>query len=211
MRKAYADFHHRRATITVDAASGDRSHDSLTAHLLQAATGDVDAFAAVFDEMGGRVFGIALRVLADPHQAEEVAQESMIEVWSRAPRFDPARGSARAWIMTIAHHRAVDRVRASEASRRRDTTWHGTPADNGIVDTTFGEASAHLRTRTIFSALMELPPSQRRAIELAYFGGHTYADVARLMQAPLGTTKTRIRNALRLLRESLDASLVETA
>ena len=184
--------------------------DLLSAELLRVAAGDSEAFARVYDEVSSRVYGITLRVIGDPHQAEEVAQETLVEVWRTATRFDPSRGSASAWICTMAHHRAVDRVRSSAATRRRDVAWHEQRRDD-IEDSTYEAAHAHLRTRSIFAALMQLPPQQRRAIELAYFGGHTYADVARLMQAPLGTTKTRIRNALRLLRESVDASLAETA
>jgi RNA polymerase sigma-70 factor (ECF subfamily) len=183
----------------------------LTERLVQSAAGDPDAFAEVFDAVAGRVYGIALRVLGDSHQAEEVAQEAMIEAWTKSSRFDPSRGSASAWITTIAHHRAVDRVRASDAARRRDTTWHQPPGAPDVADSTFDEVAAHADTRRIFGALMELPPTQRRAIELAYFGGYAYADVARLMQAPLGTTKTRIRTALRQLRDHLDASVVEMA
>lgn len=185
--------------------------DPLTQHLLSVAAGDTDAFTQVYDGVAHRVYGIALRVIGDPHQAEEVAQETLIEVWRNATRFDATRGSAGSWISTMAHHRAVDRVRSSAASRRRDTTWHGQLSDSTVIDTTFEQADAHHTTRTILTALTELPAPQRRAIELAYFGGYTYADVARLMHAPLGTTKTRIRNALRLLRENMDASLVEMA
>ena len=192
-------------------AQPSRHRDPLTERLLEAAQGDVGAFAEVYDEISSRVYGITLRVVRDPHQAEEVAHETLIEAWQKCASFDPSRGSAGAWISTMAHHRAVDRVRSSGAMRRRDTTWHAmVRTDANMLDPTSQEAGAHIRTRTIFTALMELPPAQRRAIELAYFGGFAYADVARLMQVPLGTTKTRIRSALRLLRESLDSTLVET-
>lgn len=192
-------------------AHDGRHVDPLTLRLLRVAGGDPDAFAEVYDDVAHRVYGISLRVIGDPHQAEEVAQETLIEVWRNSARFDPAKGSASAWISTMAHHRAVDRVRSSDATRRRDTSWHGQVSDSTAADATFDEALAHLHTRTILAALTQLSAPQRRAIELAYYGGYSYSDVARLMQAPLGTTKTRIRNALRLLRESMDASLVETA
>lgn len=208
MRKAYADFSLGRPTLPT---SSDRPHDPLTQSLLRAAAGDADAFADVYEEVAGRVYGITLRVIGDPHQAEEVAQEALVEVWRRCAAFDPSRGSAGGWITTIAHHKAVDRVRSSEAARRRDASWHEQSGEQSLADTTYDDASAHLRSASILAALTQLPPVQRRAIELAYFGGYTYADVARLMQAPVGTTKTRIRNALRLLRENLDRSLVEIA
>ena len=185
--------------------------DPLTLRLQRVAEGDTDAFDDVYDAVSHRVYGIALRVLGDPHQAEEVAQETLIEVWRKSARFDALQGSASAWISTMAHHRAVDRVRSSTSARRRDASWHAERPDDVTADTTFDEASAHAHTSLILTALTELPPMQRRAVELAYFGGYTYADVARLMQAPLGTTKTRIRNALRLLRETMDTSVVETA
>lgn len=188
-----------------------RHVDPLTLRLLRVADGDTDAFAEVYDDVAHRVYGISLRVIGDPHQAEEVAQETLIEVWRNSARFDPMEGSAGAWISTMAHHRAVDRVRPSAATRRRDTSWHERRSDSSTADTTVDDASAHLHTRTILTSLTQLPPPQRRAIELAYYGGYTYSDVARLMQAPLGTTRTRIRNALRRLRENTDASHIETA
>ncbi len=184
--------------------------DPLTRRMALVAAGDADAFDEVYDAVSHRVYGIALRVLQDSHQAEEVAQETLIEVWRTSARFDATKGSASAWISTMAHHRAVDRVRASTSTRRRDSTWHAARTQTGTADSTFDEASERLRTRVFLNALTQLPPTQRRAIELAYYGGYTYADVARQMQAPLGTTKTRIRNALRLLRENMDAPVVET-
>ena len=193
------------------AAHVGRHVDPLTLRLLRVADGDADAFTELYDDVAHRVYGISLRVIGDPHQAEEVAQETLIEVWRNSARFDPTRGSAGAWISTMAHHRAVDRVRSSAATPRRDASWHERRSDSSAADTTSDEANAHLHTRTILTALTQLPPPQRRAIELAYYGGHTCSDVARLMQVPLGTTKTRIRNALRLLRENMDASLIETA
>ena len=189
----------------------DRQHDILTACLLRAAEGDQQAFAEVYDAVERRVYGVTLRVLGDPHQAEEVAQEALVEVWRTSARFDPSRGSAGAWITTIAHHRAVDRVRSSAATRRRDTSWHEETSGVPGPDSTFDSATAHLAARSIHSALAQLSPVQRRAIELAYFGGYTYADVARLMHTPLGTTKTRIRTALLRLRDTMDPAHADLA
>ncbi len=188
-----------------------RHVDPLTLRLQRVADGDASAFDEVYDAVAHRVYGIALRILGDPHQAEEVAQETLIEVWRKSARFDALQGSASAWISTMAHHRAVDRVRSSSSARRRDTSWHADRTDVSATDTTFDNVNAHLDRHSVLSALTTLPPTQRRAIELAYYGGYTYADVARLMQAPLGTTKTRIRNALRVLRENMDVSVIETA
>lgn len=172
---------------------------------------DEAAFAGLYDLVARRAYGVAVRVLGDPHQAQEVVQDVFLEVWRTAARFDPGRGSAVGWVLTITHRRAVDRVRSSSASRRRDTSWHDTGQDATEVDATFDTALANLAARRVRAALTTLTPVQRRAIELAYIGGYTYADVAHLMQAPLGTTKTRIRTALLRLREHLETSAVETA
>lgn len=182
--------------------------DASDERLVHAGREDEDAFAGLYDLVAPRAYGVALRVLADPHQAREVVQDVFVEVWRKSATFDPDRGSATGWILTITHRRAVDRVRSSAASRRRDASWHDTARDATEVDATFDAAHASLTADSVREALHSLTPIQRRAIELAYFGGHTYADVARLMQAPLGTTKTRIRTALLRLRDQLESPAV---
>ena len=172
---------------------------------------DEAGFIALYDEMADRAYGLALRVIGDPQQAQEVTQEVFLEVWRKAATFDPARGSGVGWVLTIAHRRAVDRVRSSGATRRRDTSWHEPERDTADLDATFDSADANLAALKVRAALGSLTPNQRRAVELAYFGGHTYADVARLMQAPLGTTKTRIRTALLHLREQLEIPFASPA
>jgi len=181
------------------------------ATLLQcSARGDQAAFAALYDATSARVFGLVLRVLRDHAQAEEVAQEVFVQLWQTADRFDPARGTALAWILTHAHRKAVDRVRSSEASRRRDLA-HAEHTTQIPYDETSTAAEASLDAVAVRAALATLSTPQRRAIELAYFGGHTHTEVARLTQVPLGTAKTRIRDGLLRLRDALAPLGVEPA
>lgn len=179
--------------------------DRLADRLLRAGHGDQAAFAELYDEVSHRVYGITLRVLRDPHQAEESSQEAFAEIWRKSGRFDPARGTALGWMLTIAHRRAVDQVRSSTAARRRDDSWSRLSGEDARPDATFDGVHSNLVARSIHTALACLSAPQRRAVELAYFEGHTYPDVARLMEAPLGTTKTRIRTALLRLREQFDS------
>lgn len=151
-----------------------------------------------------RVFGLSLRVLGDQHLAEEVTQEVFLEVWQRAGHFDPTRGSGLSWLMSIAHHKAVDRVRRTESSRRRDTSHagnnHRTPYDE-----TASSAVASLDAQWVRSALGLLSTVQRQAIELAYLGGYTHTEISSMLHVPLGTAKGRIRDGLLLLRDVLIA------
>ncbi len=173
------------------------------AELLQrSARGDRAAFAALYDATAARVHGLALRVVRDPAQAEEVTQEAFLEIWRTASRYDASRGSAVSWLLTIAHRKAVDRVRSAEASSRRESTYHHR---NQTVDhdTTADAATASLEARRVRAALGALTDVQREAIELAYFGGYTHTEVATLLDLPVGTAKTRIRDGLIRLRDTI--------
>lgn len=173
------------------------------AALLRAvARGDEAAFTRLYDLVAPRVYGLARRVLRDPAQAEEVAQEALLEVWRTATRFDPARGSATAWIFTITHRRAVDRVRSEQAAldreRRLAPEAAQTPADE-VVE----QATAQLQRQQVRRCLKTLTELQREAITLAYYGGYTYQQVAQLLGAGLPTVKTRMRDGLIRLRDCL--------
>ena len=164
--------------------------------------GDEAAFARMYDATASRVFGLALRVVRDPAQAEEVAQETFLEIWRSSGRFDPAKGSPLGWLLTIAHRKAVDRVRSAQASTRRDTSYHeqNRPVDH---DSTAEAATASLDARRVRGALGSLTDVQREALELAYFGGYTHTEVATMLELPLGTAKTRIRDGLIRLRDTM--------
>lgn len=174
----------------------------LSAVIKRCAKGDHDAFAALYDATSAKVYGLVLRVIRDAAQAEEVTQECYFEVWRQASRYDPDRGSALAWILTIAHRRAVDRIRAVEASDRRDRTYERTINVEGH-DSTAEVAEARLEAQRVRSALDSLTPTQREAIELAYLGGYTHSEVALMLEVPLGTAKTRIRDGLIRLRDTM--------
>jgi len=166
------------------------------------ARGDEAAFAQLYDLVAARVYGLARRLLRDPAQAEEVAQEVLVEVWRTASRFDASRGSATAWIFTIAHRRAVDRVRSEQAGadrvRKLAATSAETPYDE-VVD----QVTAHLEQQQVRRCLGGLTELQREAITLAYYGGHTYREVAALLNTALPTIKTRMRDGLIRLRDCL--------
>ena len=168
----------------------------------RSARGDRDAFAAVYDATSARAYGLALRVVRDPAQAEEVTQEAYLDVWRTACRYDAGRGSAVGWLLTIVHRKAVDRVRAVEAATRRDATYQQThqPIDH---DSTAEAAETAMEARRVRTALGQLTAVQREALELAYYGGYTHTEVAAMLDLPVGTAKTRIRDGLIRLRDAL--------
>lgn len=193
------------------AIDGVLHHPTPEQALLASGRGDREAFAFVYAVMAPRVYGLALKVLRDPHQAEEVAQEVFLQIWQTANGFDADRGSALAWVMTLAHRRAVDRVRSAQAARKRDEVHAGEREAVTAFDTTAPAAQARLDAMDVHAALAELSDDQRRAVQLAYFGGHTHLEVSRLTQVPLGTAKYRIRQGLLRLRDSLAVLVAEPA
>lgn len=186
--------------------SGEHSPEgtgtALAALLQRSARGDERAFAELYDLTARRVHGLVLRVVRDPAQAEEVTQEVYLQAWRTSARYDEAKGSAMSWLMTLAHRRAVDRVRAAEAASRQDTTYH---QRTQVVphDTTAEAAETSIEARRVRTALTELTTVQREALELAYFGGYTHTEVATMLDLPVGTAKTRIRDGLIRLRDAM--------
>jgi RNA polymerase sigma-70 factor (ECF subfamily) len=184
---------HLGAVPEPEAGGSAASRPDLGGLLRSSARGDEAAFAQLYDATSSRIYGLALRVVRDPAQAQEVTQEAYLEVWKSASRFDQDKGSAISWLMTIVHRKAVDRVRSAEASSRRDTTYHDT---TNLVehDSTADAVETRMEARRVRSALSGLTLVQREAITLAYYGGYTHTEVASMLDLPVGTSKTRIRD-----------------
>ncbi|HEX3003935.1 MAG TPA: sigma-70 family RNA polymerase sigma factor [Angustibacter sp.] len=192
----------RRLGVVPDDAPPAGDADSLEALVTQVARGDEAAFETLFRRTAGPVLGVVRRVLRDPAQSEEVAQEVMVEVWRTATRFDASRGSATTWIMTMAHARAVDRVRSAQAARDRDERV-GRRDSVREYDEVAEEVEVRLEQQAVRGCLGGLTDLQRESVQLAYYGGYTYREVAELLDVPLGTVKTRLRDGLIRLRDCL--------
>ncbi|MEU5143457.1 sigma-70 family RNA polymerase sigma factor [Streptomyces sp. NPDC021139] len=181
------------------------SRPDLQQLIREVALGDQDSFAAVYDAVAGSVLGVARAVLRDQAQSEEVAQEVLVEVWRTAPRYRPERGTVVNWILTLAHRRAVDRVRSVEAAAARDHKA-------ALLDRTpeYDEVSEQVETRLereqVRRCLRTLTEIQRQSVTLAYYRGLTYRQVAEALALPLGTVKTRLRDGLIRLRDCLGVS-----
>ena len=164
--------------------------------------GDDTALREVYDQYASFVYGLATRVIGDPRAAEDVSQDVFVAFWERPSAFDPERGSLRTWLGTLTHRRSVDYVRREEARRRRAER----EASRAVAAPDVEEmATALLTAERVRAALDVLPPEQRRAIQLAYFGGKTYRQVAETLGIPEGTAKSRLRLALRRIAEALES------
>ncbi len=183
-----------------DGAAAPPGSGGLAVLLGRVSRGDEAAFGAVYDQVAGQVFGIARSVLRDPSQAEEVTQEVLLDVWRHAARYDTSRGTATAWVMTLAHRRAVDRVRSEQASMLREQRAARPDIDYDMVADTVAARLDAERVRRCLGSLTEL---QRESITLAYYQGRTYREVAALLNLPAGTVKTRMRDGLIRLRDCL--------
>ncbi|WP_439330533.1 ECF RNA polymerase sigma factor SigK [Knoellia aerolata] len=177
----------------------------LVALLTRAARGDEAAFAELYDATASRLHGLVVRVVRDRAQSEEVTQDAYLDIWRHCTRYDPAKGSPLSWMMTIAHRKAVDRVRSAEASKAREVTYEATTVDREH-DSTLEQVEVRLDQQRVRRALASLTDTQRGAVELAYLGGHTHTEVAALLDIPLGTAKTRIRDGLIRLRDTLEVT-----
>jgi RNA polymerase sigma-70 factor (ECF subfamily) len=173
-----------------------------SALLARVALGDESAFEQLYDLLIDPLFGVVRRIVRDPAQSEEVTQEVMVELWRTAARYSPDRGSATTWAMTIAHRRAVDRVRSAQASADRDEN-----VGRRQLARPFDEVSEQVTTRLeqeqVRRCLGTLTDLQRESVVLAYYGGRTYREVGELLDTPLGTIKTRLRDGLIRLRDCL--------
>ena len=175
--------------------------------MLAVGRGSVHAYERLYDAVADQVYALALRVLRDPTLAEDAAQEAFLEVWTMAPRYEPSRGSARGWILTIAHRRAVDRVRREESNAARNHAAHAAtptiaPHEDGpatVIDSLQGEWEA-ARVRRALASVSDL---QREALALAYWKGMTHREVAAELGIPLGTAKARLRDGLLRMRDLL--------
>jgi RNA polymerase sigma-70 factor (ECF subfamily) len=166
------------------------------------ARGDQSAFEQLYRRVVSPVLGIVRRVLRDPAQSEEVTQEVLVDVWRTASRFDESRGSAMSWVMTMAHRRAVDRVRSEQSASEREKRV-GRRDIEPSYDEVVEVVETRLERESVRRCLGTLTEIQRESVTLAYYGGHSYREVAELLDVPLGTVKTRMRDGLIRLRDCL--------
>jgi len=167
---------------------------------------DVRAFEVVFDRHGGAAYSLAYRICGSRSRAEDIVQEAFLALWRNSARYDPLRGSVRAWILSVVHNRAIDALRreAVEAQRVRDEFLSEQLSGS---ESTEAEAEKRDDARRVRLALEQLPSEQRRVIELAYFGGFTHSEIAGMLGLPAGTVKGRMRLGLSKLRFALGAGL----
>lgn len=188
--------------VDVPEDGGDRT-DHIGDLLVEVAGGSRDAFARLYDLLSPRVLGLIVRVLVDRAQGEEVLQDVFLEIWQSAAAFAPNKGQGRSWVLTIAHRRAVDRVRSSQSSHDRDERAGFRELAAGSDDVA-EQVERRLDAKRVSQALGRLSEPQREALTLAYYGGYSQTEIAALVGAPLGTIKTRMRDGMTRMRRELE-------
>lgn len=175
---------------------------SIEVLLTQMASGSQAAFADLYDRISSRIMGLVVRLLRDRSQSEEVTQEVFLELWQNAGRFDETRGSAVSWILTIAHRRAVDRIRSAQKSHERDLRI-GIRDLEREFDSVTESVEIRIENERVKRSMARLTPLQREAVVLAYYGGYTHSEMAQILRIPIGTVKTRLRDGMIRLRDEL--------
>jgi RNA polymerase sigma-70 factor (ECF subfamily) len=194
------------AQITVDPEPPEDREQVDGRLLARISAGDRQALGELYDRFSGPLYGTALRIVREPAEAQDVVHDAFITLWEKSSGFDPSRGNAFSWMVTLVRNRAIDRVRMRR--RRMELLAESAPSDFGM-DGSSGAASASDvaasgdEARAVREAVATLPAEQKRAVELAFFGGLTQEEIARKLQEPLGTVKARIRRGLLKLRDSL--------
>ena len=206
LRPAFGDnpAGHAGKPLTVHPVRTPEPASEAAGLLARVALLDATALSSLYDLTAGAVYGVCRRILRDPFDAEEAAGDVFLQVWQKAARFDPGRGDALAWLLTLARSRAIDRLRSRGAARRRETgldDGHDSPSSDPGPE---ARSSLAQRAALVRDALAELPDEQREVLELAYFEGLTHSEIAERLSQPLGTAKSRIRLALAHLRRSLE-------
>jgi RNA polymerase sigma-70 factor (ECF subfamily) len=180
------------------------AEDAQAQLLVRTASGDLQALSDFYDHIAGPLFSVALRILGNAAEAEEIVQDAFVQIWEKASSFDPLLGSAFHWALSITRHRAIDRLRSSQRRARLveelQARAEGAPP---AVPPPDSDALIAEEAKAVRSALSSLPQDQRQALELAFFGGLTHPEIAELLHEPLGTIKARIRRGLLKLRHSL--------
>lgn len=189
-------------TNTVTGLGSGAQQATLTPLLRAIAAGDMSAFDEFYASTSARVYGMVLRVLRDPGYTEETVQEVYLQVWRSAASFDPAQGSPISWLLTLAHRRAVDRVRSEQAGTVREGVY-GATTTHPEFDVVAEAVEQRAESQAVVDCLDTLTDTQREAISLAYYGGYTYREVAEKLKAALPTVKSRIRDGLTKLKNCL--------
>jgi RNA polymerase sigma-70 factor (ECF subfamily) len=193
-----------RARERLDVVPAPELDDDLSIEglLRNVAEGDRAAFGELYDRISNRVLGLVIRLLRDRAQSEEVTQEVFLEIWQSATRFDANRGSGMAWVLTMTHRRAVDRIRASQKSHERDLKI-GIRDMERDFDGVSESVEIRLENERVKRAMSRLTSLQREAVILAYYGGYSHSEMAQILGIPLGTVKTRLRDGMIRLRDEL--------